>query len=64
MRINLTISEVSVLRNALATRHDDLKDLIGQWSGESNMADSEQLEKAREELAIVLGLDARLTELR
>lgn len=64
VRINLKIDEVSVLRNALATRHDDLRDLIAQWSKDEQMSESEQLHAARAEFALVADLDAKLAAAR
>jgi len=61
MRVNLRIDEVATLRNALATRHDDLRDLVSQWEAD-NAADQVQLEAARQELAVVVDLDAKLAK--
>ena len=60
MRVNLKIEEVAAIRNALATRHDDLRDLISQWEADGAAADLVQLEDARLELAVVVDLGARL----
>jgi hypothetical protein len=60
MRVSLSIEEVSVIRNALATRHDDLRDLAHQWSSDKQMADSDQLSDARNEMEIVRALHAKL----
>jgi hypothetical protein len=60
MRINLKLAEVSALRNALATRHDDLRDLIAQWEAEPDAAGPDQVEAARLELDVVVQLGARI----
>lgn len=62
MRVNLSIEEIAAVRNALATRHDDLRDLITQWSSDEQMANSAQLVDAEREMAVVLDLGAKLAQ--
>jgi hypothetical protein len=60
MRVSLSIAELAVIRNSLATRHDDLRDLIAEWSAADYPIDEDNLERAKEEFEIVLSLDSKL----
>jgi hypothetical protein len=60
MRVSLNIAELAIIRNSLATRHDDLRDLIAEWSAAGYPVDEDNLQRAKEELEIVLDLDSKL----
>ena len=61
MKVSLSVDELAAIRNALATRHDDLVDLIAGWAEETDAGIADQRQDAEDELALIIDLAARLS---